>query len=111
MRQKALAMILSTKVKDNELIIIDKIDLKDNKTKDMNLIFKNFVDIKKKNNSLAYVIVNSANKALIRASRNLPFAYVTLDSSVDLVTMLNFKHVIILKDAIPNLEKLLIKKS
>ena len=110
MKQKALAMILSAKIKDNELIVIDKIDLKDSKTKDMNLVLKNFVDIKKKNNSLAYIIVDAGNKALIRASRNLPFAFVTLDSSIDLVTMLNFKHVIILKDAIANLEKLF-KKS
>ena len=110
MKQKALAMILSAKIKDNELVIIDKIVLKDEKTKDANLVFKNFVDIKKKNNSLAYVIVDNASKSLIRASRNLPFVFVTLDSSIDLVTMLNFKYVIILKDAIANLEKLF-KKS
>ena len=106
MKQKALAMVLSSKVKDNELIILDKIELKNDKTKDMNAIAKNILDIKKKNNSIAYVIVNHSNKSIIRASRNIPFIYTTVDNSIDLVTLLNYKYVVILKDAIENIEKL-----
>ncbi len=105
MKQKALAMVLSSKVKDNELIILDKIDLKNDKTKDMNAIAKNLFDIKKKNNSIAYIIVNNGSKSIIRASRNIPFIYVTVDNSIDLVTLLNYKYVVILKDAIENINK------
>lgn len=110
MKQKALAMVLSSKIKDNELIILDKVELKNDKTKDMNAIMKNFVDIKKKNNSLAYIIVDNGNKAIIRASRNIPFIFTTVDNSIDLVTLLNYKYVIILKDAVENIEKIF-KKS
>ena len=110
MKQKALAMVLSSKIKDNELIILDKIELKNDKTKEINVVLKNFVDTKKKNNKLIYVIVDNANKSLIRLSRNLPFAYTTIDSSIDLVTLLNYKNVIILQNSISNLEKLF-KKS
>lgn len=110
MKQKALAMVLSSKIKDNELIILDKVELKNDKTKDMNAIMKNFVDTKKKNNSLAYIIVDNGNKAIIRASRNIPFIFTTVDNSIDLVTLLNYKYVIILKDAVENIEKIF-KKS
>jgi large subunit ribosomal protein L4 len=98
-------MILSSKVKDNELIIVDKVELKNDKTKEMHDIVKNFMDIKKKNNSLAYIIVDNGHKTIIRASRNIPFIYTTVDNSIDLVTLLNYKYVIILKDAIENIEK------
>lgn len=110
MKQKALAMVLSSKVNDKELFIIDKIELKNDKTKEINSILKNFIDTKKKNNKLVYIIVNTANKSLIRAARNLPFAYTTVDNSIDLVTLLNYKNVIILQDAISNLEQIF-KKS
>jgi large subunit ribosomal protein L4 len=105
MKQKALAMILSAKIKDNELVIIDKIDLKEDKTKEMNNVMSNFVDIKKKNNSLAYIIVDNSNKSIIRSSRNIPFIFTTVDNSIDLVTLLNYKYVIILKDSIENISK------
>ncbi len=106
MKQKALAMVLSSKIKDNELIVLDAIELKNDKTKEMNAIAKTLFEVKKKNNSLAYIIVNHSNKSIIRASRNIPFIYTTVDNSIDLVTLLNYKYVVILKDAIENIEKL-----
>jgi len=110
MKQKALAMVLSAKVKDNELIILDKIELKNDKTKEMNIIAKNLFDTNKKKNNIAYIVVDNGNKNIIRASRNIPFIYTTVDNSIDLVTLLNYKYVVILKDAISNIEKIF-KKS
>lgn len=106
MKQKALAMILSEKIRNNDFIIVDKIDLKDEKTKTVDAIMKNFIGKIKKDNKLVYFVVDSSNKNLIRFSRNLPYVYVTLDNSIDLVTLLNYKQIFITKNAIENIEKI-----
>lgn len=104
-KQKALFMVLSEKVRSNDLVIVDKIDLKEEKTKEINSIMKNFLGQFKKENKLVYVIADSAHKNLIRASRNLPYMFVTLDNSIDFVTLLKYKQVFITKNSIENILK------
>jgi len=104
-KQKALFMVLSEKVRSNDLVIVDKIDLKEEKTKEVNSIMKNFLGQFKKENKLVYVIADSAHKNLIRASRNLPYMFVTLDNSIDFVTLLKYKQVFITKNSIENILK------
>lgn len=110
-KNKALAMVISKKIKDNEFFIIDQITLDKGKTKEMNLVASRFAkDNFKKTNKALYLILPEANKDLIRFTRNLPFAFATTISSVDLVDLLNYKHIAILKDAVATLEKRLVTK-
>ncbi len=105
MKQKALFMVLSEKVRNNEFVIVDKIELKEEKTKEVESIIKTFLGKFKKENKQIYLIADNAHKNLIRASRNLPYIYVTLDNSIDLITVLNYKKVFITKNAIENMVK------
>lgn len=106
LKNKTLAMLLSQKLKDSELFIIDEIKLPANKTKEMAKIVSLFIPAKsKKTNRSIYLILDDANKSLIKATRNLPFAFATTASSIDLIDLLNYKNVVILQTAIPILEQ------
>ena|GEM_PF-3774378 len=106
---KALAMIYSKKIKDNEFFVVDQIALDKGKTKEMSVIASLFAkDNFKKTNKALYLILPDADKGLIRFTRNLPFAFATTISSVDLVDLLKYKNIVILKGAVATLEKKLI---
>ena len=109
-KNKAVAMVFSKKIKDNELFVIDSITLDKGKTKEMSVIASLFAKDKfKKTNKALYLILPDADKGLIRFTRNLPFAFATTVSSIDLVDMLNYKNIVMLKDVIVSIEKKLIK--
>lgn len=109
-KNKAIAMVFSKKIKDNELFVIDSITLDKGKTKEMSVIASLFAKDKfKKTNKALYLILPDADKGLIRFTRNLPFAFATTVSSIDLVDMLNYKNIVMLKDVIVSIEKKLIK--
>jgi large subunit ribosomal protein L4 len=108
-KSKALAMIFSKKIKDNEFFVVDQITLNKGKTKEMSVIASLFAkDNFKKTNKALYLILPDADKGLIRFTRNLPYAFATTSTSINLVDLLNYKNIVILKDAISVLEKRLI---
>ncbi len=99
-------MILSQKIKDNEFFIIDDINLANTKTKEMEKIVKLFARPNfKKTNKEVLIVVPNQKKELIRYSRNLPYAYMTTISSLDILTLLNYKNFVIFKDCLKDLEK------
>jgi len=99
-------MLLSRKLKDGELFIINEIKLPSNKTKEMAKIASLFIpDKSHKTNKSLYLILDNTNKNLIKTTRNLPFAFATTVSSIDLIDLLNYKNVLILQTAIPILEQ------
>lgn len=47
MKQKALCMVMTDKVKENNFIVLDKFEIKEYKTKDVNIILKALESVKK----------------------------------------------------------------
>lgn len=110
-KRKALFMALSSKLKDNQLLVVDSLNLEKAKTKIMKNILenlsKNFVGYKKtkkKQNSIL-IIQPDSNQSLIKAVRNLPFAKIIRADSLNIVDVLKNKYLILLKEAIPIIEK------
>jgi len=100
-KRKALLMALSSKVKDKELVILDKLELKEPKTKLMaEIISKLF----KKQPS---VLVATAKKdeKIIRANRNLPYTKTIAANSLNIIDLLSFKYLFLDKEAIKVIEK------
>lgn len=114
-KRKALLMALSSKARDNQLAVLDRISLDEIKTKKMKDIFDkisaNFVGYKKdkkKQDSILFIQPDS-NKDLIRASRNLSFLELVRADSLNVIDVLENKYLVLLKDSVPVIEKTYLK--
>lgn len=100
MARKAFLTALSTKVKDSELLILDDLKLSAPKTKEMAKIIKNFPQIKKGLLALA-----EKNENLKRAGRNLPNLKIVNIENLNILDILEYKHLIFIKDGLEYLNK------
>lgn len=114
-KQKALFMALSSKVKDSQLMVLDSISLNEAKTKKMKEVlekiyanFNNYGKTKKKQDSILLVQPDS-DKNLIRATKNLAFVKIVRADSLNMTDVLGKKYLILLKEAIPVIEKTYLK--
>lgn len=103
-RQKALFMALSSKVKDGKLVVIDSVVLDQLKTKKMKEVLDKISPQKKDS-----VLLIQPDAKLVRAIRNLPFAKALRADSLNVVDILKKKYLILLKEAIPVIEKTYLK--
>lgn len=100
MKQKALLMALSSKVKDNEMIVLDKFELGKAKTKEIaNLLDK--LSLKKS----ILISLPKRDDSIYRASRNIPEIKMTLANSLNAVELLKYKYLLMPKEAIEVIEK------
>lgn len=108
MKRKALFMVLTSKVKDNELILLDKLELKEAKTKLMAEILETL--LKKKQKSVLVVIAKKDEK-IIRANRNVPYSKTLRADSLNILDLLSFKYLLMPKEAIKTIEKTYVQKA
>jgi len=114
MKRKALFMVLSSKVKDNQLILLDKLELKEPKTKLMAEILNKVKSSwprqakrggqKSKVKSILIVIPKS-DVNIVRASRNIPHAKTIRADSLNILDLLSFKYLLMPKEAVKVIEK------
>lgn len=101
-RRKALLMVLSSKIKDKELVILDKLELKEPKTKLMaEIISKLF----KKTPKSILIATPKKDENIIRANRNLPYTKTIAANSLNTIDLLSFKYLFLDKEAIKMIEK------
>lgn len=110
-KRKALFMVLSGKARDKELMVLDNLKFEQLKTKQAVVAFNaisakldNYKSAKKKRDSILLVTPGS-DKNLIRVTGNLPFANVLSADSLNVKDLLEKKYLILLKDALPVIEK------
>ncbi len=101
-KRLALFSAISKKLFDNELKIIDKIEIKEPKTKLMANILLNIIP-KKKNSGL--LILPKANPQISRAIRNLGFANSIIANTLNLEDILKYKNILILQDSINTIKE------
>ena len=116
MKRKALFMVFSSKVKGNELIVLDKLEAVKSKTKSIFEILANLfkkltsqeLKIKNKNikKSLILIIESKKDIKLERGVKNLPFAKVVRADSLNVMNLLNYKYVLMPKEAVGIIEKI-----
>jgi len=119
-RQLAISQVLSQKLRDGELFVVDTISLEAPKTKEIAKIIKNLlpkltnldtkVSSKSKQFPLCLLIVSPKEALLKRSARNLSKIKVSTLDNLNILDLLNFRYVIFLSDTLPILETLLIVK-
>jgi large subunit ribosomal protein L4 len=103
-KRKALLMALSSKVKDKELVVLEKLELTKPKTKLMaELISK----LSKKTKTPKSILIATSKKDenLIRANQNLPYTKTISGDSLNVIDLLSFKYLLLDKQAVKKIEK------
>lgn len=103
MRRKALYSVLTSKVNDNELIVLDELKLDSYKTKEANEILNNINADKK-----AYVVIAENDDKVYRSFRNIEGCNVEKANLINVYDILRHDKLVITKDAINKLEEVFI---
>ena len=98
----ALRSALSQKVANKEVIVVDKFEVKDNKTK---TFIKTLKDLKIEGKTL--VVVKELTDELILASRNLSDIKLIESHEINTYDVLNYKTIVITEEAVKMLEEVL----
>lgn len=109
MKRQALFMALSSKIKDNEFLMLDDFKLESPKTKEAMRIFKNLSaglpgwrSDKKKRDSIL-VVSPGHDQNIKRAVKNLPFARAASAKDLSVREILENKFLVMMKDTVPQI--------
>ena len=103
MRRKALYSVLTSKVNENELIVLDELKLDSYKTKEANEILTNI-----NANNKAYVVIAENDDKVYRSFRNIEGCNVEKANLINVYDLLRHDKLVITKDAINKLEEVFI---
>jgi len=110
MRRKALFMVLSSKVKDKELLVLDKLETKEPQTKIMAKMMENLrkkiEDFKK--GSVLFLLPKK-DENLIKSLRNIKKVKTILARESNVLDLLKYKYLIIPKESIKVLKETFLK--
>ena len=100
MRQLAVISVLSKKLADKEIKIIDNFNFPDHKTKNLQLLTKSVIK-----NSSALLVAESKNKNIYMASRNLPKIFASSVNNLNVYDLLAKRYVIFSEASVKELVK------
>ncbi len=101
MRKKALLMVLSEKVKNKQLIVLDKIDIEKGKTKEVAKILSKMPC----KNQKTLIALPKYDKKIFLASRNIKKTFIEDARNLNVLNLLNLKYLLILKDSIKTIKE------
>jgi len=101
MRRKALFMVLSVKVKDNLLIVLDDFKLEKIKTK----IFAQILNNLPCKNKSCLIALSGIEKNLILSARNLPKVKTIEARNLNVLDLLSYKYLVISKESIKTIKE------
>lgn len=121
MKRKALCMVISDKVKEDDLTVIDRLDIKEYKTKAINDMLAALAELKapgvevlkenkeatgKKKAKRSILVVNFEKSREARYSfRNLPGVLMINFENINLLDLLKYKELVITQDGLKKLEE------
>ena len=97
-RKLALKMALTSKLQENELVVLDKFDLEKVKTKD----FIEIVQALRLDNAL--IVTDKKDATLELSSRNVPRIKVLRSEGLNVYDILKYKNLVLLEPAINDIE-------
>ncbi|MCD5396518.1 MAG: 50S ribosomal protein L4 [Candidatus Pacebacteria bacterium] len=108
MKRQALFSVLSGKLKDNELIVLDKIELEKPKTKLMAEIIKNLRE-KLLDKGKILLALPQKDEIIERSARNLSDVETIEARNLNVLDLLNHKYLILLKDSVKAIKDTFLK--
>ena len=99
-RRLALKSVLSAKVADDEIIVLDKLELAEPKTKEMVKVLANIGAAKK-----ALIVMPEKDEAVVRSAHNIPGVRTALAANMNVYEILNHTSFIVTKEAVEKIEE------
>ena len=99
-RQLAIKSLLSSKVLENDLIVVDKFNFKEIKTKQMAEAMKNL-----KVEGKALIVLPSSNEVVQKSARNLENVGTGSVNTINVYDLLKYKKLVVTVDTIKKLEE------
>ncbi len=99
-KRLAMKSALSSKIVDNEMIVLDKISLDDYKTKAIAAMLKAIGSEKK-----ALIVLPEVNSKVIASAANIPGVKTAMVNTLNVYDILNADKFIVLKDAVAQIEE------
>ena len=100
LRQVALKSALTSKVTDNNIIVVDNITVAEYKTKEMVKMLANL-----KVEGKALIVLNEKNDFVVKSANNIPEVKTTLSTMLNTYDVLNCEQFVITLDAVKKLEE------
>ncbi len=103
-KQLAIKSLLSSKVLDKDLVVVDKFDFKEIKTKQMVEALKNL-----KVEGKALIMIPEKNEVIQKSSRNIENVRTTSVSTINVFDLLKYKKLVLTVDTVKKLEEVYVK--
>lgn len=100
LKRLALKSVLSAKVQDQEIIVLDKLEMEEPKTKEMVKILSNIGAEKK-----ALIVTADKNENVIRSAANIPGVRTALVGTMNVYEIVNHGSLIVTKDAVEKIQE------
>ena len=99
-RQLAIKSLLSSKVLENDLVVVDKFDFKEIKTKQMVNAMKNL-----KVEEKAFIVLPASNENVQKSARNIENVKTGSVNTINVYDLLKYKKLVLTVDTIKKLEE------
>lgn len=100
LRRLAMKSILSSKVLENEMIVLDTLTMDAPRTKDMIKILENIKAGKK-----SLIVMSAKDENVIKSAANIPGVRTVLVTTMNVYEIINYTNFIITKDAVNKIEE------
>ena len=99
-RRLAMKSVLTSKVVENEIIVLDALSMSAPKTKDMIKVLANLKAAKK-----ALIVLSEKDENIIKSAANIPGVKTTLVTEMNVYEILNHTSFILTKEAVNKIEE------
>jgi len=100
LRRLAMKSILSAKVLENEMIVLDTLTMDAPRTKDMIKVLENIKAGKK-----SLIVMSAKDENVIKSAANIPGVRTVLVTTMNVYEIINYTNFIITKDAVNKIEE------
>jgi large subunit ribosomal protein L4 len=100
-KKAAMAMVLSDKVANEGLVLVESYNLPEAKTKELKLALNKLPN----KGQSTLIVTKDAEENIVRASRNLPKVEAINYGSLNIVDLMKYKYVLVSKELLAKIEK------
>jgi len=100
LRRLAMKSALSSKVGENEIIVLDTLTFEEPKTKEMIKVLENIKAAKK-----ALIVMAEKDNTVVKSAANIPGVRTALATTMNVYEIINYTSFIVTKDAIEKIEE------